>query len=213
MTHAPRPLTPQGIVDALTRLLADRAERHGSPLRVLLDGAPAAAPGQLADRLVTPLQALGHPALRVRASHFLRARSLRLEQGREDPDARYEDWLDENALRREVLEPLAPGGSRRWLPALRDPATDRARRLAREEAPARAVLLLDGELLLGRRLPAEVAVHLALSPAALARRTPEGERWALPAYARYDEEVDPRRTADVVLLVDHPDRPAAVGLG
>jgi hypothetical protein len=43
---------------------------------------------------------------------------------------------------------------------------------------------------------------------ALARRLPEDERWTLPAYARYATENTPEKMADLLVLADHPDRPA-----
>ena len=39
---------------------------------------------------------------------------------------------------------------------------------------------------------------------------PADQAWALPAYDRYDDEVDPAALADAVVLADHPDRPALV---
>ena len=47
-----------------------------------------------------------------------------------------------------------------------------------------------------------------MAPAALARRTAEEDRWTLPAYARYERERAPSETADLLVLTDHPDRPA-----
>ena len=47
-----------------------------------------------------------------------------------------------------------------------------------------------------------------MSPAALARTTPEGEAWTLPAYGRYETEHDPAGEADLLVLADHPERPA-----
>jgi hypothetical protein len=69
-------------------------------------------------------------------------------------------------------------------------------------------VLVDGCLLLGRGLPFDLTVHLRLSAAALARRTPAEQRWTLPAYARYEAEVDPDRVADVVVRLDDPRHPA-----
>lgn len=201
-----RPITPR-------LLVAELAERIGSApgehVRVAIDGADGATePAALADELAGPLRVLGRDVLRVSARDFLRPASLRFERGREDPDARYEDWLDTGTLRREVLDPLAPGGSGRALPALRDTATDRARRLPRTSVGKPGVLLLDGELLLGRGLAFDLTVHLWLSPAALLRRLPDDARWALPAYERYEREADPRSSADVAVRVDHPSNPA-----
>jgi hypothetical protein len=73
------------------------------------------------------------------------------------------------------------------------------------------VLLLHGEFLLGRWFPFDLTVHLRLSAGALARRTPEEGRWALPAFARYEEEVGPASAADIVIGVDRPARPAWSG--
>jgi hypothetical protein len=142
----------------------------------------------------------------VSAGDFLRPASLRLEHGRTDPDTFYEDWLDAKALRREVLEPLDPGGSGQVLPALWDSRIDRAYRLPYQELPRGGVVLVDGTLLLGRGLGFEVSAHVWLSAGALERGTPGSERWRLPAYERYEREVRPQRVADVVVRADHPDR-------
>ena len=197
-----RPLAP----DALADTVAERAVRHPGRVRVLVDGAPAAAPEVLADALVERLRVRSRAVLRISAWDFLRPASVRLERGREDPDSFYDDWLDEGALLREVLAPAGAGGP--VLPRLWDRVTDRAHRDNRVELPADAVVVVDGPLLLGRGLPAELTVHLALSAGALRRRTPDARAWTLPAFDRYVEEVDPVAVADLVVRADHPDRPA-----
>jgi hypothetical protein len=72
------------------------------------------------------------------------------------------------------------------------------------------VLLVPGALLQGVGLPFDVVVHLRVAPAARRRRTPPETAWELPAFDRYDAEVDPVALADAVVLADHPDRPALV---
>jgi len=203
-----RPVSFEALVDDLADRIA--AAPREAWRRVAIDGAPPAAPGLLADRLVEPLRLRGRQVLRVRAGDFLRAASLRLERGRRNPEAFYEDWLDVGGLRREVLGPLAPGGTGRVLPALWNPATDRSYRRPYVTLPPGAVVLVDGTLLLGRGLPFDLTVHLWLSPAALARRTGPEERWRLPAYERYEREVAPLRTADVAVRVDDPRHPALI---
>jgi hypothetical protein len=47
-----------------------------------------------------------------------------------------------------------------------------------------------------------------MGPAARRRLTPADRAWELPAFDRYDDEVDPAALADAVVLADHPDRPA-----
>jgi hypothetical protein len=203
-----RPVSPDRLVEELVgRIVAVPA---GPWLRVGIDGAPSARPGELADALVGPLRVLGRPAVRVDTGDFLRPASLRWEPGRRNPDAFYEGWYDLAALSREVLGPLAPGGTGRILTTFWNPATDRATRAPYETVPPGGVLLLSGTLLLGAGLDLDLTVHCAQSPAALARRTPEAERWTLPAYERYAEEVMPEYLADVVVRLDDPRHPAIV---
>ena len=160
----------------------------------------------VADRL----PALGRPAVVVPADGFLRPASLRLERGRTDPDARYTDWLDVRALAREVLDPVGPGGSGQYLPVLWDVDRDRAVRARRVPMPPDGVLLVAGSLLQGVGLAFDVVVHLRVAPAARRRLVPAEQAWELPAYDRYDDEVDPAGLADAVVLADHADRPALV---
>lgn len=205
------PISPERLTAMLTeRIDALPAGDSSRRLRVAIDGAAAARPAELADALVEPLRLRGRPVLRVSAADFLRPASLRLEYGRHDPDAYYDTWLDDGALLREVLDPLEPGGSGRVLPSLWDAAADRATRAPYAELPPGGVLLLDGALLLGRWLPFELTVHLALSPGALARRTPPDEQWTLPAFARYEAETDPTSLADLTVRSDDPRHPALV---
>ncbi|AIA02952.1 hypothetical protein DC74_2446 [Streptomyces noursei] len=147
----------------------------------------------------------------VGAHGFLRPASLRLEYGREDPDAYHDEWFDRRALWREVFQPLEPGGTGRVLPDFWDPVADRATRSAYVELPPGGVLLLHGPLLLGQWFPFDLAVHLKLSPGALARRTPRDQHWTLPAFARYEAETRPEEAADVVVRADDPRRPAWTG--
>ncbi|MFN8167865.1 MAG: hypothetical protein U0S36_03680 [Candidatus Nanopelagicales bacterium] len=198
--------TPEGVVAAVVGLVVRRQARTPGRVRVAVDGAEAADPHTWAAAVVEGL-APGR-AVQVRADRFWRPASLRLEWGREDEESWLDGWLDEAALVREVLEPAASGGS--VLPELRDPATDRSVRAARVDLPADGVVVVSGGVLLGRGLPFDLAVHLAMTPAALARRTPAGRAWTLPALARYAAERDPEGAADLVVRVDDPRHPALV---
>jgi hypothetical protein len=147
---------------------------------------------------------------RVSARDFLRARSIRLEYGRDDADAFYDLWYDLPALRREVLDPLGPGGRGSWLPRLRDPQTDRSARAELQIAAPGTVMVVDGRFLLRDDVrPAfDLLVHLTVSPPARSRRAPaEDAARVLPAWERYLFECRPAERADVVAKFDHPDRP------
>lgn len=203
-----RPITPDRLVAELATRIADR--NPAGRVRVALDGPPPAGPDTLAYALVDPLRALGRPVLHVRADDFLRPASVRLEFGRTNPDAYYTGWWDEAALRREVLDPTGRGGTGRVLSTLWDAAKDRASRADYVTLPPNGVVLVSGALLLGGGLPFDLTVHLVLSPAALTRRTDPSQRWTLPAFARYSDEVDPAGFADVVVRCDDPRHPALV---
>ena len=177
------------------------AEAEGT-VRVALDGPPCAQPELLADALAAPVRALGRPFAHVPADLFWRDASLRLEYGREDVDS-YLNWLDASALQREVL---AAHGS--YLPSLRDPVTNRATRAEPVELPDGAVLVVSGAFLLGLGLTFDRVIHLQVSPAARARHTPAADAWTLPAFDRYDDEVDPVALADLVIKCDDPAHPA-----
>lgn len=184
------------------------ARPRGSAARVVVDGHPSTRPEVLADALVEPLRAAGRDVVRVRSRDFLRQPSLRLERGRRDPDSLLDAWVDAGALNREVLTAVVRDG--RFLPTLRDPETGRSTRAAYADAAPGLVVVLDGSLLLGLGLDADLTVHLALRPPTETRRTPLDEAWTLAAYDRYRREVAPERRADLVIRVDHPDRPALV---
>ena len=167
---------------------------------MLVDGVGARA---LADSLVEGLAAAGRAPVRVSAGDFLRPAGERLEHGREDAQDFRERWLDAGALRREVLE-----AQDAYLPRLWDAARDRSARAAVVGLPPRAVLLVDGRFLLDHALPAELVVHVALSPAALRRRGVPA--WQLPAFADYDREVRPGEVCDVLVRAEDPLRPAVL---
>jgi hypothetical protein len=194
--------------ERLPGLLADDLAscRAGSPLRVAVDGPPCTDPAGFAHELIAPLQARGRSAAVVRTETFWRDASLRLEYGHTDVHAYAHDWLDADALRREVLDPLGPAGSGVYLPSLRDPATNRATRAQPANAPD--VLLVAGALLFGRGLPFDRTVHLAAGAAARARRTPADQAWTLPVFTDYDQNAAPLDAADIVIRVDDPRHPA-----
>ncbi|MDN5932685.1 MAG: uridine kinase [Pseudonocardia sp.] len=196
------PLSPERLVSAVSALVDARPGR----LRLAVDGPPPTRPEVLAARVAEDLRTRGRAAVVVAATDFLRPASVRLEYGREDPDEYLDGWLDDPGLRREVLDPAATTG--RVLPRLWDARTDRAFRDGYVLLPDGGVVIVAGALLLGRGLPLDVAVHLRMGPAALWRRLPDAERWTLPAYARYAAEREPERVADLLVLADHPDRPA-----
>jgi hypothetical protein len=193
-----RPFDP----DRLPDLLVQRIAATPGWTRVAVDGPNAAGPHELAESLIDGLRAVGRPVEHVRAETFWRDASLRLEYGHTDAHSFRHEWLDVDALTREVLAPLGVEGRGSFLTSLRDPLTNRASRRPPVVAQPGQVVLISGELLLGRGLTFDLTIHLAMSAAALARRTPPELAWTLPAFDGYDYQ------ADVVIKVDDPRHPA-----
>jgi len=192
--------------------LALELARSPGAVRVAIDGAHCTAPDELAESLLDPLKALGRPAVHVRAESFWRDASLRLEYGHNDVHSLLNDWLDVSALRRELLDPLGPGGTGEYLPSLRDPASNRSTREPRRRAQPGTVLLVSGQFLLGQQLPFDQTVHLSASAATLDRSTPADLAWTLPALRIYEEQVDPATIADIDVRLNDPRHPAVRGL-
>ena len=197
---------PQRLSDYLIR-------RHPGehPLRVAFDAPDCCDVQPLVAIVGTSLTTLGHATAVVAADSFYRDASLRYEYGKQDVESYYSGWLDVAALQREVLQPLGPHGDRRYLPSLRDPATNRSTREQPGELPPSGVLVLHGSLLLGLGLELDVAVHFNVSRQARRRLTAPDRAWTLPAYDRYDIDVDPSAVADLVVRYDDPRHPAVHG--
>jgi hypothetical protein len=187
-------------------------------VRTGVEGPVPADAEVLADAVAAELERRAVPVARARGQEFLRARSLRLERGPADPDTYFDGWFDLDALRREVLDPLGPGGTLRWLPGLRDPDADRPLRRPPVEAVPGTVAVVDGPFLARWEVAdaVDLLVHLDVSPAARVRRVPEDERSrVLPAWQRYLDEYDPAASAAFVVRYDRPSHPALLvrGLG
>jgi pantothenate kinase-related protein Tda10 len=200
------PISPERLAERVADLVTAHAPDPWT--RLAVDGAPGSGTSEVAAAVGEVLAGAGRPVLRISAGDFLRPRSLRLEHGREDPDVFYAEWLDLKGLRREVFDPLGPGGSGRVLPTLWNAERDRASRAEYVELPPGGVLIVEGTFLMGIGLPFDVEVHLWLSTGALKRRTPEAMAWTLPAYKRYDAEADPSRAASLTARMDDPRHPA-----
>lgn len=203
------PITWQRLADTLAAHADGLKSADGGPwLKVAVDGAPAARTDELAEGVAEAMRTRGRAVLTVSTAGFLRPASLRYEYGKEDPDSYFGGWFDTGALWREVFGPLEAGGTGRVLPDLWDPVTDRATRSPYRTLPEGGVLIVHGPLLLGHWFPFDLSVHLRLSPGALRRHTDERERWTLPAFARYEDEVAPAERADTVVRADDPRHPA-----
>jgi len=120
--------------------LADRilVVRRAHPLRVAVDGVDAAGKTVLAGELAAALAARGRPVIHASIDGFHRPRAERLRRGADSPEGFYLDSFDHAKAVELLLEPLGPGGSRRFRRAAFDSRTDAPVEAPLEEAPADA---------------------------------------------------------------------------
>lgn len=194
------------------------------PTRVAVDGPPAAGKTTLADELAVVLRAQGRQVIRATIEGFLHPQAQRYRRGEYSPDGCYLDNHDYDALTRVLLDPLGPGGDRRFQHAVYDRSSDTALSSPVTTAPADAVLVFDGVFLqrpeLTDRWDLRIFVSTAfektvdralvreqgvLSAADVARRW--RERY-IPSQQFYFDAVRPTTHADIVVHNDEPQQPA-----
>lgn len=133
------------LLELLAGLLLEREPPH--PLRVAIDGPDGAGKTTLGDELAAVL-AGKRPVIRAGIDGFHNPRADRLRRGAGSPEGYFLDSFDYEALRTLLLEPLGPGGSRRYRRACFDYRLDEKVELPEEEASPDAILLFDGVFLL-----------------------------------------------------------------
>src|ERR1700758_261358 len=135
------------------------------PLRVAVDGPPAAGKTTLADELALLLRTRGREVIRASTESFHLPRAQRYRHGEFSPEANYHDSFDYDTLRRVLLDPLGPDGDRRYQQAGYNLDTDPAVSPPATTAPADAVLLLDGVFLLRPELTGRWDLSIFVSAA------------------------------------------------
>jgi len=133
------------LLELLGGLLLEREPPH--PLRVAIDGPDGAGKTTLADELAE-LLAGKRPVIRAGIDGFHNPRELRYRRGPDSPEGYFLDSFDYEALRALLLDPLGPGGSRRYRRALFDYRADEKVAAPEEEASDDSILLFDGVFLL-----------------------------------------------------------------
>jgi len=121
-------------------------------VRVGIDGVDGSGKTVFADELGEALRDAGRSVVRISVDDFHNVSAVRHRRGRDSPEGFWLDSFDYARLRSDVLEPLAPGGSRRYRRRAHDLVSDRILNAEPEIAPAGAVLVLDGIFLHRQRL-------------------------------------------------------------
>ena len=216
-----------GTRDELLRRLAEvvGSPTLAHPTRVALDGPPAAGKTMLADELAVVLRAQGREVIRASIESFLLPRSVRYRRGEDSPEGCYEDSFDFAAMHRVLLDPLGPGGDRRYREAVYHKGTDSAVPEVLVSATSNAVLLFDGVFLLRPDLvdgwDLSIFVSASFDETVARARIRDQERHTsageverryrsryIPSQQRYFDTVRPTEHADVIVHNDELEHPA-----
>lgn len=210
--------------ELLRRVGASLAARDpGHPLRVGIDGVCGAGKTTFAAELAKRLAQTGRPVIHLDPDGFHNVRDVRYRRGHDSARGYYEDAFDFERLRKLTLEPLGPGGSRRYAFHVHDLETDAVSpRYA--DAPADAIVVFDETFLQrdGLRDCWDAVIFLDASRTSAVergvRRDAErlgGEAAARAAYENrymaacdiYLAEQRPRERADIVIDNTDPLQP------
>jgi uridine kinase len=142
--------TRKGVLKRLAAQIA--AVSCDYPLRVAIDGVDAAGKTRLADDLIDPLETLGRRVIRASIDGFHHPKAVRYQRGPTSPQGYYQDSFDLEALKRELLHPLGPGGNRHYRCWVFDYRQDSPVQAPIATAPGDAILLCDGIFLLRTEL-------------------------------------------------------------
>jgi uridine kinase len=215
-------------MDMSKRLLAELAHRLVlvSPDRTILvaiDGVDGAGKTMFADELGSSVSALGRPVIRASVDSFHNPRAVRYQQGRHSPRGFFEDSYNYAALRKYLLDPLSPGGCRRYRRAFFNHVTDDAAPIIALEALPSSILLLDGiflhrsELLGYWDLSIFLRTDFTVSAARRASRDGSSPDPAAPSNLRYVEgqrlyfqECQPETKATIVIDYNDLSAPACL---
>jgi uridine kinase len=133
------------LLERLGGMLLERELPH--PVRVAIDGPDCAGKTTLADELAKQL-AGKRLVIRSGIDGFHNPRAERLRRGSDSPEGYFLDSFDHERLCALLLEPLGPGGSRRYRRACFDYRIDEKVEAPEEEASPDSILLFDGVFLL-----------------------------------------------------------------
>ena len=191
--------------------------------RVAIDGPDGSGKTTFAADLAAAVRLFGRPVVSVSLDDFHNVRAVRYRQGRESPHGFWQDSYNYPRFAGDVLDPFAPGGTRRYRPAAHDLADDAVLDPPWRTAPPGTVLIVDG-LFLHRDEIGDVwdlSVFLDVPFAVTARRmahrdgtNPDPEHPSMRRYVEaqriYFAACSPQQRADILIDIEYFDEPRIV---
>jgi uridine kinase len=181
-------------------------------VRVAVDGVSGAGKTTFAHELTARMQRAERNVIRASVDDFHRPKAQRYRLGRDSPDGHYEESYDYESLRRELLDPLSPSGSRLYRTAMFDCTLDSPIESRRLRADGGTILIVDG-LFLNRdelrgywdvsiflAVPFEIAIARCARRDGSARGAADASnRRYVVGETRYLNECRPQERASIVI--------------
>jgi uridine kinase len=185
----------------------------------------AAGKTTLGDELAEALRESGKPVIRASLDDFHNPPEIRYRLGRLSPEGYYLDAFDYASIQRLLLEPLGPGGTRRYRTGAFGQPDGASQAFEEQVAPEDAIVIIDGVFLFRPELKDcwDYRVFIEIDTASAMERgisrdaawmgSPEiarerYERRYVPGERLYLESVRPWEIADVIVTNDRPESPS-----
>ncbi|HWD80507.1 MAG TPA: uridine kinase [Kribbella sp.] len=211
------------VIGELAEAVVSVDRRH--PVRVAVDGPSAAGKTTLADELADVLRRrTEREVIRAGFDYFKRAPELRTTYPIESPESYYYEVYDNEAIRARLLEPLGPGGDRRYTTAIRESNAVTVLDVPVRTASPQAILIADGCFLQRPELDdcwdLRLYVHVSFETV-LHRGTQRDAAWMdspdaaahryrtryIPGERLYVNEINPAAHAQLLINNEDPTRP------
>lgn len=189
------------------------------PLRVAVDGRTACGKSTFARALSASMANRGRNVLCTTIDGFHNPKAVRYARGRLSADGYYRDARDLGAIRRELLDPLGPGGNLLVRTATFDLDADAPLATETMPVPSDSILIVDGTFLARLELSDAWDVHIFLHTSRETARargvtrdrpasdtsgqieTVYDQRY-LPAFELYLAEANPEVRANILVDLD-----------
>ena len=205
----------EGVVEEIIRI----EKLH--PIRVAVDGIDCAGKSMFADGIAEVLSEQGLKVIRASLDGFHNPRKFRYERGKFSPEGYYLDSFNYKVLFEYLLDPLGPGGSRKFKTSVFDYKNDDWLNSETLLASDDDILVFDGVFLLRPELENvwDLSIYLHISYDECLKRAlnrdqgdPEKiekryEKRYIPGQKLYHMHVGPMRKADLIIDNRDPENP------
>ena len=202
------------LLDTLTHYILQKPVEH--PLCVAIDGIDNAGKSKLAKELIFPLRKSKRQIISISMDGFHHPKEYRYRRGEFSPEGYYYDSFDLESVISDVLQPLSPGGNRKFRRKIFDYTVDLKVESPWEDAEENAILLFDGIFLLRQKLFSfwDIRIFIDIDPETSLDRAIKRDmhyyhsietvqkKYHLryfPAHQIYHERCHPKKQADVII--------------